>query len=82
MVRPDQRLPEPPPSELLPRVSADVDNLSRLVYADWLEEHGDARADYLRLEMELAALPENDQRLAELEQRGADLRAALGDIAS
>ena len=29
------------------------DDLSRLIYADWLEEQGDARADFLRLDVEL-----------------------------
>jgi uncharacterized protein (TIGR02996 family) len=30
------------------------DQTYRLVYADWLEEHGDARAEYLRLQAELS----------------------------
>jgi uncharacterized protein (TIGR02996 family) len=29
------------------------DELTRLAYADWLEEHGDERAELLRLEMEM-----------------------------
>lgn len=28
----------------------------RLIYADWLEERGDPRGEFLRLEAELAAL--------------------------
>jgi uncharacterized protein (TIGR02996 family) len=35
----------------------------RLVYADWLEERGDPRGEYLRLEHQLAQIP---LRLAEL----------------
>ncbi len=37
---------------LLEAVLADPDDATaRLVYADWLEEHGDERAEYLRLEL-------------------------------
>ena len=39
------------------------DDATRLVYADWLEEHGAAdRALYLRTECELAALPGEGER--------------------
>ena len=39
---------------LIPAVLSDSqDYTSRLVYADWLEEQGDSRANYLRLEIEL-----------------------------
>ncbi len=34
-------------------LSDSQDYASRLVYADWLEEQGDPRANYLRLEIEL-----------------------------
>lgn len=38
--------------------AAPRDDASRLVYADWLEEHNDAHAaDYLRAELDLAKLP-------------------------
>jgi uncharacterized protein (TIGR02996 family) len=38
------------------------DDVPRLVYADWLEENGDAdRAAFIRLQIELAKLPENDR---------------------
>jgi uncharacterized protein (TIGR02996 family) len=33
------------------------DDSARLVYADWLEERGDVRAEYLRAELALARLP-------------------------
>jgi uncharacterized protein (TIGR02996 family) len=36
----------------------------RLVYADWLEEQGDPRAEFLRLEAELTTMPEDDSRYA------------------
>src|SRR4051794_37815108 len=34
------------------------DDTTRLVYADWLEEQGDPRAEFLRLECRLRGLPE------------------------
>jgi uncharacterized protein (TIGR02996 family) len=34
-----------------------ADDAARLVYADWLEERGDVRAEYLRAELALARLP-------------------------
>jgi uncharacterized protein (TIGR02996 family) len=37
-----------------------------LAYADWLEERGDVRGEYLRLERQLAEIP---RRLAELRER-------------
>jgi uncharacterized protein (TIGR02996 family) len=56
------------------------DETSRLVYADWLEERGDPRGEFLRLECRLRALPETCEehlallpRLAEL-GGGADVR--------
>jgi uncharacterized protein (TIGR02996 family) len=33
------------------------DGMPRLIYADWLEDRGDARFEYLRLEQALAAAP-------------------------
>jgi uncharacterized protein (TIGR02996 family) len=33
------------------------DDTARLVYSDWLEERGDARGEYLRVEVELSRLP-------------------------
>src|SRR5262245_32841082 len=39
------------------------DDAARLIYADWLDERGDVRAEYLRLEHQLSRLP---HRLAEL----------------
>src|SRR5262245_25234308 len=53
------------------------DDVTRLVYADWLEERGDPRADYLRLEIELAGVEEYEERHDPLEQRARELRAGL-----
>jgi uncharacterized protein (TIGR02996 family) len=56
------------------------DDVVRLVYADWLEENGaDARAELIRLQIELAGLLEDDPRRPELRRRQADLLARYGD---
>jgi hypothetical protein len=57
------------------------------VYADWLDERGDPRAEYLRLACRLAVLPAGDEAAKVLHRRRAALRpemppdwlAALGD---
>ena len=47
-------------------IDAPDDDLPRLAYADWLEERGDAagraRASFIRLQIELARLAEDDPR--------------------
>src|SRR5262245_6704763 len=54
------------------------DGALRLVYADWLEERGDARCEYLRLLCALATLPRRRTRKREaLEARLAELRASI-----
>jgi uncharacterized protein (TIGR02996 family) len=46
------------------------DDLPRLVYADFLEERGDAaRAEFVRVQIELARLPAGDRRRKALEAR-------------
>jgi uncharacterized protein (TIGR02996 family) len=46
------------------------DDGPRLVYADWLEDHGESdRADFIRLQCELARLPGGDPRRKGLEAR-------------
>src|SRR5262245_25975011 len=66
------------------------DDAPRLVLADWLEDHGDehtaARAEFIRLQIELSRLPEEDARRAGLERRGKELldeheKAWLGRLA-
>jgi uncharacterized protein (TIGR02996 family) len=53
------------------------DDQLRLVYADWLEEQGDLRADFLRVEVELMKIPPDDGPYAKILSRlsalGADL---------
>jgi uncharacterized protein (TIGR02996 family) len=58
--------------------NAPEDDAPRLVYADWLEERGDLRAAFLRLELELHRLADgaNDHR-ATLAKRMRDLTPRL-----
>jgi uncharacterized protein (TIGR02996 family) len=49
----------------------------RMVYADWLEEHGDPRAEYLRLHCELLRGVDRPQRQARLERQAARLGQTL-----
>ena len=64
------------------------DDLPRLAYADFLEEAGDAaRAEFVRVQVELARLPDHDHARPALEDREHDLLAAheagwLGEAAS
>lgn len=42
----------------------------RLVFADWLEEHGDSdRAEFIRVQCELARLPYDEDRYSDLQAR-------------
>jgi uncharacterized protein (TIGR02996 family) len=69
-------VPEPVESAFLESIrAAPTDNTHRLVYADWLEERGDGRADYLRLLCDwLASHPAIDRNLIERER---ELRKSL-----
>jgi uncharacterized protein (TIGR02996 family) len=50
------------------------DDAPRLVYADWLDEHGQSgRAGFIRTQIELARLPEGDERQQELRTRAGYL---------
>jgi uncharacterized protein (TIGR02996 family) len=53
------------------------DDTTRLIYADWLEEQGDARAEYLRLEVQVAALDEWSDDCRAKEQQLAHLAKPL-----
>jgi len=45
------------------------DDCSRLVYADWLEERGAPRGEFIRVQVALAHLPEDNDRWADLAAR-------------
>lgn len=50
------------------------DPTPRLIYADWLEEHGEPeRAEFLRLQCELGRLPPDDPQRSSLEARESQL---------
>jgi uncharacterized protein (TIGR02996 family) len=50
------------------------DDLPRLAYADWLDEHGDdARAEFIRAQVELARTPPAEDRHAQLLARCREL---------
>src|SRR4051812_10760162 len=55
------------------------DDLARLAYADWLEENGEAdRAEFVRGQIELLRLDEDDPRLTPLAARTAELEKQHG----
>src|SRR5437762_1438584 len=50
------------------------DDGPRLVYADWLEEHGDTeRSEFIRVQIELAHTPVEEGRAGILRRREAEL---------
>src|SRR5947209_4285663 len=52
----------------------------RLVYADWLEEQGDAeRAEFIRIQIELAELSDNDPKCDRLRDRESFLHNRHGE---
>jgi uncharacterized protein (TIGR02996 family) len=54
-----------------------ADDLPRLAYADWCEENGQSeRADFIRVQIELARLGEGDPRKSDLEARESALLEA------
>jgi uncharacterized protein (TIGR02996 family) len=55
------------------------DEAPRLIYADWLEERGDARGELLRVENALAKLPPGDGRGPSLRSRLQQLRQGIGE---
>jgi uncharacterized protein (TIGR02996 family) len=65
------------PDAFLEAIRADPDNeLLRLMYADWLDERGEPRADFIRGQVALAAAGPDDPCRPELE---AGVRALLHD---
>jgi uncharacterized protein (TIGR02996 family) len=70
-------------------ISHPEDDTPRLIYADWLEDHGQlARAEFIRLQIERARLPHWDARQVRLrlreraliEEHGRKWREELGTI--
>lgn len=48
----------------------------RMVYADWLEEHGDPRGEFIRIQLELARIPPEDPQRDRLTGREQVLLSA------
>jgi uncharacterized protein (TIGR02996 family) len=61
-------------------VAHSADDAPRLIYADWLDEHGDTdRADHIRTAVALAHLGDYDERRPELLRREQELFLQHGD---
>jgi uncharacterized protein (TIGR02996 family) len=60
-------------------VSNPDDDVARLVYADWLDERGDPRGEFIRVQCHLARLPEVDPRRPELKTVERRLLKEHGD---
>jgi uncharacterized protein (TIGR02996 family) len=76
-VRPPQTDAEFVRRGILANPHADV---PRLVYADWLEEHDRAeRAEFIRVQIELAHSTPSDERYCDLVERETELEAILAD---
>ncbi|MGF1578850.1 MAG: TIGR02996 domain-containing protein [Gemmataceae bacterium] len=54
------------------------DNTCRLIYADWLEEQGDPRAEFVRLQCELEPISYDDDRRTLMVQRINELENEFG----
>src|SRR5579862_3542121 len=54
-------------------LAAPDDDTPRLIYADWLEERGDVRAEFIRVQCELARLSPDEPQYPDLEERAEDL---------
>jgi uncharacterized protein (TIGR02996 family) len=54
-----------------------ADAVTRSVYADWLEERGDVRGEYIRVEERMAALPPACDEHAALKVRKKELRPGI-----
>src|SRR5262245_51645294 len=55
------------------------EDMLRLVFADWLEEQGDPRAEFIRLQCSLASMAQDDPRWQELERREEELLRQHGE---
>src|SRR5262245_37162751 len=56
-------------------LKAPDDDAPRLIYADWLEERGDPRGEFIRIQCELARMSEGGQYRAALVEREKKLLA-------
>jgi uncharacterized protein (TIGR02996 family) len=71
---------KPEEAAFLARVCADPDGDGpRLIYADWLDERGDPRGEFIRVQTALARLPADDPRRPALLDREAVLLGRYAD---
>jgi uncharacterized protein (TIGR02996 family) len=62
-------------------VAAPEDDAPRLIYADWFEEHGfGERAEFIRVQCELARKPKYDPSRLALQNRELELLAENGEV--
>ena len=62
-------------------LDAPDDDAPRLVFADWLDEHGEPdRAAFIRVQIERARLPEDDPRAEALKAREDALLRAHREV--
>jgi uncharacterized protein (TIGR02996 family) len=67
------------PSPLAQVIARPDDDGPRLVFADWLDDHADhPRADFIRVQLALARLPDRDRRRTPLADREHRLLARFG----
>ena len=67
-------MPSAEEQPFLSRVREEPDNDGpRLIFADWLDEHGDPRGDFIRVQCALARLSADDPRRTELQDREQNL---------
>ncbi|MCR9201541.1 MAG: TIGR02996 domain-containing protein [Planctomycetaceae bacterium] len=59
-------------------LAAPEDDTPRLIYADWLEEQGSPRGEFIRVQCELDALDPLDPRYLDLQFRNEELLAEFG----
>jgi uncharacterized protein (TIGR02996 family) len=55
-----------------------ADDAPRLIYADWLDERGDPRGEFIRVLCALAEVPKGDPRWPEPEARQQEVGRAGG----
>src|ERR1700731_4683476 len=80
MCRKAQRYNSPMPREqdfIRAIIANPTDDALRLVFADWLEERGDPRGEYLRTQTALTGLPKKDRRYAGFKKRLQELRPSI-----
>jgi uncharacterized protein (TIGR02996 family) len=58
-------------------LKAPEDEARRLVYADWLEERGDCRGEYLRVQVELLRFVQEGRDAKGLHERYKNLRSTI-----